>query len=128
MFINNIYGGIMSGRRYALREDQWEKIKDLVPGREGLSGATGKDNRLFIEAVIYRYRSGIPWRDLPERFGDWNNIARRHKRWSDKGVWQKIFEQLSIESDDEYAAIDSTIVRVHQDASGAKKGVKNLNV
>jgi len=128
MFINNIYGGIMSGRRYALREDQWEKIKDLVPGREGLSGATGKDNRLFIEAVIYRYRSGIPWRDLPERFGDWNNIARCHKRWSDKGVWQKIFEQLSIESDDEYAAIDSTIVRVHQDASGAKKGVKNLNV
>lgn len=128
MLINNIYGGIMSGRRYALREDQWEKIKDLVPGREGLSGATGKDNRLFIEAVIYRYRSGIPWRDLPERFGDWNNIARRHKRWSDKGTWQKIFEQLSIDSDDEYAAIDSTIVRVHQDASGAKKGIKNPNV
>jgi transposase len=128
MFINNIYGGIMSGRRYGLREDQWEKIKDLVPGREGLIGATGKDNRLFIEAVIYRYRSGIPWRDLPERFGDWNNIARRHKRWSDKGFWQKIFEQLSIESDDEYAAIDGTIVRVHQDASGAKKGVKNPNV
>jgi len=128
MLINNIYGGIMSGRRYALREDQWEKIKDLVPGREGLSGATGKDNRLFIEAVIYRYRSGIPWRDLPERFGDWNNIARRHKRWSDNGTWQKIFEQLSIDSDDEYAAIDSTIVRVHQDASGAKKGIKNPNV
>ena len=93
-----------------------------------MSGATGKDNRLFIEAVIYRYRSGIPWRDLPERFGDWNNIARRHKRWSDNGTWQKIFEQLSIDSDDEYAAIDSTIVRVHQDASGAKKGIKNPNV
>ena len=117
----------MSGRRYSLREDQWEKIKDLLPDREGIRGKTGKNNRLFIEAVIYRYRSGIPWRDLPTRFGDWNTIARRHKRWSDKGVWQKIFEQLSIDSDDEYAAIDSTIVRVHQDASGAKKGVKNQN-
>jgi transposase len=83
---------------------------------------------LFIEAVIYRYRSRIPWRDLPIRFGGWNNVARRHKRWLDKGVWQKIFEQLLIDSDDEYAAIDSTIVRVDQDASGAKKGIKNLNV
>jgi len=54
-------------RRYGLREDQWEKIEHLLPGREDTVGGTAKDNRLFIEAVLYRYRAGIPWRDLPER-------------------------------------------------------------
>lgn len=109
------------------KEHQWERIKDLLPGHDGVSDATGKDNRLFIEAVIYCYRSGIPWQDLPIRFGEWSNVARRRKRWSDKGFWQKIFEQLSIDSDDEYAAIYITIARVYQDAFGAKKGIKNPN-
>ena len=54
-------------RRYALRDDQWDRIKDILPGREGHVGVTAKDNRLFVEAVLYRYRAGIPWRDLPER-------------------------------------------------------------
>ena len=57
-------------RRYALRDDQWERIRDLLPGREGHVGVTARDNRLFVEAVLYRYRAGIPWRDLPERFGN----------------------------------------------------------
>ena len=56
-------------RRYALRDDQWDRIKDLLPGSEGWVGVTARDNRLFVEAVLYRYRAGIPWRDLPERFG-----------------------------------------------------------
>ena len=59
-------------RRYALRDDQWDRIKDFLPGREGHVGGTAADNRLFVEAVLYRYRAGIPWRDLPERFGDWS--------------------------------------------------------
>ena len=67
-------------RRYALRDDQWERIKDLLPGREGHVGVTAKDNRLFVEAVLYRYRAGIPWRDLPERFGDWNKVHTRFSR------------------------------------------------
>ena len=54
-------------RRHALRDDQWERIKDLLPGREGWVGVTAEDNRLFVEAVLYRYRTGMPWRDLPER-------------------------------------------------------------
>ena len=57
-------------RRYGLRDDQWDGIKDLLPGRDGHVGVTARDNRLFVEAVLYRYRAGIPWRDLPERFGD----------------------------------------------------------
>ena len=57
-------------RRYALRNDQWQRIKDLLPGRKETVGVTALDNRLFVEAVLYRYQAGIPWRDLPERFGD----------------------------------------------------------
>lgn len=110
-------------RRYGLRDDQWTRIEGLLPGREDTVGVTAKDNRLFVEAVIYRYRAGIPWRDLPERFGDWNTIARRHKRWSDGGVWQRVFEHLAEDADNEYAMIDSTIVRAHQHSAGAKGGV-----
>ncbi len=108
-------------RRYGLRDDQWERIRDLLPGREGHAGVTAADNRLFVEAVIYRYRSGILWRDLPERFGDWKNVRRRFSRWSKSGVWEKLFKHLATEADNEYAMIDSTIVRANQHSAGAKK-------
>jgi transposase len=68
-------------RRYALRDDQWERIEGLLPGREGSVGVTARDNRLFVEAVLYRYRAGIPWRDLPERFGAWKAVPTRFSRW-----------------------------------------------
>lgn len=117
----------MTARRYALREDQWAAIEELLPGREGSVGVTAKNNRLFVEAVIYRYRAGIPWRDLPERFGGWKNVHRRHSRWAQKGVWKRVFEKLSAFADNEYAMIDSTIVRAHQHAAGAKKGALKPN-
>jgi transposase len=101
---------------------QWERLKEWLPGREGHVGRTAKDNRLFVEAVLYRYRAGIPWRDLPERFGDFRVIHTRHTRWSKSGVWQRIFEALAADADNEYAMIDSTIVRAHQHSAGAKKG------
>ena len=107
-------------RRYALRDDQWERIENLLPGRPGDVGVTARDNRLFVEAVLYRYRAGIPWRDLPERFGDFRVIHTRFSRWAQKGVWQNIFEVLSDEADNEYQMIDATIVRAHQHAAGAK--------
>jgi transposase len=112
-------------RRYGLRDDQWGRIKDMLPGREDTVGVTAKDNRLFVEAVLYRYRAGIPWRDLPERFGDWKNVHRRHLRWSESGAWENLFKELAKDGDNEYAAIDSTIVRAHQHSAGArKKGLK----
>lgn len=117
----------MTTRRYALRDDQWERIKDFLPGRGGLAGGTAKDNRLFVEAVLYRYRAGIAWRDLPERFGNFRSIHTRHTRWSRNGTWRKIFETLAQDADNEYAMIDSTIVRAHQHSAGAhKKGVRRL--
>ena len=91
-------------RRYALRgDDQWDRIMDLPPGRPGSVGVTAADNRLFVDAVLYRYRAGIPWRDLPERFGDWNNTHRRFSRWAKSGVWQRVFERLVGDADTDYA-------------------------
>ncbi len=111
-------------RRYALRDDQWECIKGLLPGRVGCVGVTALDNRLFVEAVLYRYRAGIAWRDLPERFGDFRVVHLRHSRWGKTGVWQRVFEALAQEADNEYVMIDSTIVRAHQHSSGAKGGLQ----
>ena len=109
-------------RRYALRDDQWERIEHMLPGRPGDVGVTARNNRLFVEAVLYRYRAGIPWRDLPERFGDFRVVHTRFSRWSKKGVWRRIFDVLSAEYDNEYQMIDATIVRAHQHAAGAKGG------
>jgi len=108
-------------RRYGLRDDQWERIKDFLPGREGHVGGTASDNRLFVEAVLYRYRAGIPWRDLPERFGDWKATHKRLRRWCESGVFERIFKALSEDRDNEYMMLDSTIVRAHQHSAGALK-------
>jgi transposase len=113
-------------RRYALRDDQWDRIKDILPGRKETVGVTAKDNRLFVEAVLYRYRAGIPWRDLPERFGDFRVVHLRHSRWSQKAVWQKVFEFLAEDADNEYRMIDATIVRAHQHSAGAKKKTRMM--
>ena len=112
----------MTTRRYGLRDDQWARIEHLLPGRVGQVGGTARDNRLFVEAVLYRYRAGIPWRDLPERFGGWKNVHRRFSRWAAGGVWQRVFQALSADADNEYAMIDATIVRAHQHSAGARKG------
>jgi len=108
-------------RRYALRDDQWVRIEGLLPGRVGHVGVTARDNRLFVEAVLYRYRAGIPWRDLPERFGDPIKVHTRFSRWAKSGVWARVFAHLAADADNEYAMIDSTIVRAHQHSAGAKK-------
>jgi transposase len=111
-------------RRYAWRDEQGLRIEERLPGRDGQVGVTAQDNRLFGEAVLYRYRAGLPWRDLPERFGDGKNGHRRFSRWADSGVWPRLFQALAAEADKEYALIDSTIVRAHQHSAGArKKGV-----
>ena len=113
--------GGMTTRRYALRDDQWARIENLLPGRAGHVGGTAADNRLFVDAVLYRYRAGIPWADLPERFGNAKSIRQRFRRWAVSGVWQRVFAALSADADNEYAALDATIVRAHQHSAGARK-------
>ena len=83
--------------------------------------ARRRDNRLFVEAVLYRYRAGIPWRDLPERFGDWKIVHQRFGRWAKNGVFERIFKMLANDHDNEYMMIDATIVRAHQHSAGARK-------
>ena len=109
-------------RRYGLRDDQWERLQALgLPGDSGYVGVTARDNRLFVEAVLFRFRAGIPWRDLPPRFGHWHRVYVRFDRWSQHGIWLKIFEQLASDANNEYAMIDSTVVRAQRSAAGARK-------
>lgn len=108
-------------RRHELTDEQFEKIKYFLPGREGYVGATAKDNKLFINGVLWIFKTGAPWRDLPERYGHWKNIHRRFSRWSKTGVFDKIFQILSNDADMEFLLIDGTIVKAHQHAAGAKK-------
>lgn len=107
--------------RLWLRDDQFERIASLLPGKAGDPGCTAADNRQFVEAVLWIARTGSPWRDLPRPFGPWNSVYQRFARWSRRGVWHRIFVQLAQDADFEEVFIDSTIVRAHQHAAGAPK-------
>jgi putative transposase len=109
-------------RRHELTDEQWEQISLYLPGKKGDPGRTGENNRRFLNAVIWLARTGAPWRDLPERFGKWNSIFQRYNRWCKRGVWERVFEILGEEPDLEHLLLDSTIVRAHQHAAGAKGG------
>jgi transposase len=108
--------------RHELTEPQWRSIRDLLPGKAGDPGKTAKDNRLFVNAVLWRGKTGAPWRDLPERFGKWNSVFQRFNRWSRRGVWLQIFQALRGALPAEHLLLDSTVIRAHQHAAGAKGG------
>lgn len=107
-----------------LNDSQWNKIKDALPGKQRDPGRSGVDNRRFVEAVMWVARNGARWRALPSEYGNWNTVHRRFRRWSKKGVWQMIFNTLAANADTEWLMIDSTIIRAHQHAAGAKGGRK----
>ena len=104
-----------------LRDDQWERIEPLLPGKATDRGVTAKDNRRFVEAVLWIMRTGSPWRDLPVELGHWHRTFVRFSRWREKGVWAHVATALSGDADMEQLFIDSTIVRAHQHSSGAQK-------
>lgn len=104
-----------------LREDQWERLKDLLPGSEGKRGARARDNRQHMEAVLWIGRTGSPWRALPKEYGHWLNVFVRFSRWCKSGVWDRIMHHLNQEADLEESFIDSTAIRAHQHAAGALK-------
>ena len=112
--------------RRQLTDAQWQRVEQLVPGKKGDRGRHGEDNRLFVDAVLWLVRAGAPWRDLPPEFGKWNSVFRRFRRWAKKGVWESLFNVLVENPDFEYLIIDSTIVRAHQHAAGAKRGEKKM--
>lgn len=104
-----------------LRDDQWERIKGFMPG--GTKGRRGPraDNRKFMNALLWMARSGGRWRDLPAHLGDAGAVKRRYYRWIERGVLDGILAALASEADMEWLMIDSTIVRAHQHAAGARK-------
>src|SRR5712664_3761361 len=96
--------------RLVLSDDQWQAMSGLIIGRPDQKGSTGRDNRMFVEGVLWIVRTGSPWRDLPEAFGEWNSVFRRFSRWSRKGVWRRMFEAMSVSADN--GGIDDEILEV----------------
>lgn len=110
-----------------MTDAQWQRIEHRVPGKAGDRGATGKDNRRFVDAVLWIARTGAPWRDLPPELGTWNSTRRRFDRWARAGVWERLFAALAEGPDFEYVILDATILgsrprtRAHRQAAGAQK-------
>lgn len=108
-------------RRHELSDEQFKRIEHMLPGRKGYVGVTAQDNKIFVNGVLWIFKTGAPWRDLPERYGHWKNIHRRFSRWARAGVFDSIFRILSEDADMEFLLMDGTIVKAHQHAAGAKK-------
>ena len=105
--------------RLNLRDDQWKRIADLLPGKPGDRGRTAGDNRLFVEAVLWMARSGAPWRDLPEEFGLWNSVYKRFARWEKSGVWERVFGALAGDAD--FQRIAELEARLAKDSHNSSK-------
>jgi len=110
-------------KRHEKSEEQWERIRDkLPPERNPQGGRPAKDNRVMLNGIIYWLNTGIPWEDLPERFGPWKSVYTRFRRWSMQGIWEAVFKALIAEDivDETTLMLDSTIIKVHQHGSGKK--------
>jgi transposase len=97
--------------RFVVSDAVWEKVAPLLPGKASDSGVTAKDNRLFLEAVLWRVRTGLPWRDLPEGFGKWNSVFQRFRRWVRAEVFDRVFRRVSDEPDFEYEPVNLSNLR-----------------
>jgi transposase len=111
-------------KRYELTPTQWARIEGLLPGKASDPGRSGADNRTFVNAVLWVLRSGARWSDMPERYGKFKTVHKRFTRWAAKGVWERVFDNLIRDRDNDYLMIDSTIVRAHQQAATGKGGAK----
>jgi len=105
-----------------LTDAQWELIEPLLPSSDGKRGRPFRDHRLVVEGIIYRFRCGLAWRDVPDRFGPWQTLWKRHRKFSSEGTWDKVLTALLAHADavgeiDWTVAVDSTINRAHQHAT-----------
>ena len=115
----------MGTKRYELTESEWIRIKDMLPPehpKEGKRGRPAKcDNRTALNGMLWIARGGAPWRELPERYGPWQTVYSRFRKWKELGVFEAIFQALSVDADFENISIDSTSCKVHQSANGGEK-------
>ena len=111
-------------KRHDLSDDEWARLEPLLPAHPR-QGHRWADHRTLLNGVFHRVRAGCPWRDLPERYGNWKTVYNRHRRWSGDGTWETILDALragcdEIEGKGWTVAVDATVVRVHQHAAGAR--------
>ena len=115
-------------RRHEVSDAEWERLQPLLPPRK--AGAPRKDDRLVVNGILWKLTTGVPWRDLPERYGPWPSVYTRFRRWTKAGVWDQIFAAVQRQAD---AAgqldwtvhfVDGTVIRAHQHAAGAKGGTR----
>ena len=113
--------------RHALTDDEWFRIEPFLP-RGGRGRRSLRGERDFVDAVLWVARTGVPWRDLPERFGNWKTVFNRFSRWSRRGIWKKVFRELRVDTGGDVHAsiIDASVIRAHQDAAGGKGGSKPM--
>lgn len=111
-------------RRHEINDQDWDRIKDKLPLENTGEGRPSKPNRIMLNGMLWKVKTGAPWRDLPEWFGAWKTVYSRYNLWSKEGIFQKIFDSLTSDADMQDTAIDSTSCKVHQHAAGAKKGLK----
>lgn len=112
----------LAHRRHDISDELWNKIESNLPGQKGCWGGIARDNRTFINAVMWIFRTGAPWRDLPPDYGNWKNVHRRFCRWRDNGIWENLLNIFINAPDFEWLMIDSTFVKTHKAGLGAKGG------
>jgi len=109
-------------KRYELTKEQYERIRGMLPGKEGDPGRSAADNHQFINGVLWVLRSGAHWHDLPGRYGNWKSVHKRFSRWAQRGIWEAVFQRLLKDPGNDYVMIDSTLVKAHQQAATGKRG------
>ncbi len=110
-------------RRYELTDSEWSRVVELLPPENtGKQGRPRKDNRTILNGMIWIARSGAPWRDLPERYGPWETVYSRFRKWIEDGIFDNIIRVLSMDVDLSELSLDASIVQAHQHSAGAKKG------
>ena len=111
-----------------LTERQWKRLMPLLPAQKPKTGRPSKEHSTTINGILWILRTGAPWRDLPERYGEWQTVAGRFYRWRRSGIWQKILQSLQQQADAlgqldwEVHYVDGSVIRAHQHAAGAKRG------
>ncbi len=116
-----------------LTDEQWEKLRPLLPPQKPWTGRPAKDHRTVLNGILWILRTGSPWRSLPERYGSWKTASSRFYRWHKAGIWDRLLSTLQQKADAEGRLdwtlhfVDSTVVRAHQHAAGAKGGTRNPN-
>jgi transposase len=114
--------------RHALSDEQWARLRPLLPPPSRGRGRPRRDDRLIVDGILWRLATGVPWRDLPDRFGPWRTVYSRFRRWQVAGVWDRVLAALQAEADARGQLdwrlhfLDGSTVRAHQHAAGAQKG------